>query len=162
METANKLAGEQPVVVIGGASESRPRRRPYDLRTFIEFVAGPMPSAPGDIARYRLRTQGMYNNYAMKQRAVITGADGAPVVRFLDRPINRRWWIRKAASGLTAVEADQLACAAGVHPSMIWSSWFDDANEELGAMTEGDWRRIDVNDARRDRQRFHAWRQTAA
>lgn len=31
--------------------------------------------------------------------------------------------------GLSAAQADRYAIVAGVHPSLLWPSWFDDAQE---------------------------------
>ena len=96
----------------GGATRRPVQLRPYALSTLVEFVAGPAPDEGScELVRsfYLRSIQGMY---------VMFGR-------------NHRWWIRKAKSGLTVYEADELACWVGEHPSAIWKTWFDDAISEI-------------------------------
>ena len=34
---------------------------------------------------------------------------------------------RWRASGLTAVQADRVACACGLHPGVVWTAWWTSA-----------------------------------
>jgi hypothetical protein len=40
--------------------------------------------------------------------------------------IDKQWWFRRLRSGLSPYQADVLACMIGLHPCLIWTTWFDD------------------------------------
>ena len=74
--------------------------------------------------------------YVVGSNADERAADGL-YVRFTRKPgikVDRQWWYRHRKSGLTVYEADRLAAQLNEHPCMIWSSWFADAEEELGSV----------------------------
>lgn len=49
---------------------------------------------------------------------------------------------RLAADGLTDRMADRLACMVGLHPSMLWPTWFDDGLTvtDFDFVNRGGWR----------------------
>lgn len=63
--------------------------------------------------------------------------DFAPLEAFLDGVPPRRAFNRDRSqiarwrtSGITSLVADRLATMIGLHPSVIWPTWFDDADLE--------------------------------
>lgn len=118
----------------------------YDFASLERFV----------IARYGLRNGA--NDVGLA--AIISMAD-------------RSSWIRSQQAGrLSSWVADRLAVTFGVHPSVIWPSWFEDALEEpFCAWCRGpvNWRNslsiycsADCRQEREREQRFDRRRQEAA
>ena len=44
--------------------------------------------------------------------------------------VSRSVVIQARQRGLSVRQADEFACRAGYHPSLVWPSWFEDAEDE--------------------------------